>query len=307
MPAPANALTVPLSPHLSDVLAQSRAQLRRKAGLSQELSLAIWANQNDEVHYQQQGHHTLSVYLAGGHGSQLRDNAAARGEAGRFCVFPAGHESRWLVREPVQFLHLYVSDIAWADRVVRLLDAEPRSITLTPQIYAHNPVYAHWAQKLWQLDWNCAHEAWQADWLSQSVLDQLVLQSAAPQQRQKLDKPRGGLSSLVRRRVLDYVDAHLSDSKALSLPALAQVAALSEYHFARMFHQSMGCTVHDWVMQRRLQSAHQRLLARGRRPGLEQLALETGFSSASHLLRCFRRQFGLTPAQLAQRWRDAAV
>ena len=139
------------------------------------------------------------------------------------------------------------------------------------------------------------------------MLDQLVLQSAAPQQRQKLDKPLGGLSSLVRRRVLDYVDAHLPDSKALSLPALAQVAALSEYHFARMFHQSMGCTVHDWVMQRRLQSAHQRLLARGRRPGLEQLALETGFSSASHLLRCFRRQFGLTPAQLAQRWRDAAV
>ena len=64
MPAPANALTASVAPHLSDVLAQSRAQLRRKAGLSQELSLAIWANQNDEVHYQQQGHHTLSVYLA---------------------------------------------------------------------------------------------------------------------------------------------------------------------------------------------------------------------------------------------------
>jgi AraC family transcriptional regulator len=37
--------------------------------------------------------------------------------------------------------------------------------------------------------------------------------------------------------VLDYVEAHLADSKALSLPALAQVVALSEYHFARMFHQ----------------------------------------------------------------------
>lgn len=299
---------LPTPSHLSHVLAQSRAQLRCRAGLSQSLELAIWANQDDEVHYRQQGHHTLSVYLAGGQGSQLKGDALARGEAGRFCIFPAEHESRWLVREPVQFLHLYVSDIAWADRVVRLLDAEPRSITLAPQIYSQDPIYAQWAQTLWQLDWSCAQDMWQADSLSQQVLDRLVLQSAAPWQRQRLLKPLGGLSSTARRKVLDYVEAHLTDSKALSLPALAQVVALSEYHFARMFHQSMGCTVHDWVMQRRLQRVCLRLrnLAQtGRTPKLTLLAAEAGFANASHLLRSFRKHYGLTPTQLARCWRDA--
>ncbi|MDH1474160.1 AraC family transcriptional regulator [Comamonas thiooxydans] len=305
---PASVVSAPS--HLSHVLARSRAQIRRRAGLSQSLELAIWANHDDEVHYRQQSHHTLSVYLAGGQGSQLKDDALARGEAGRFCVLPAEHESRWLVREPVQFLHLYVSDIAWADRVVRLLDAEPRSITLTPQIYSLDPIYAQWAQSLWRLDWSGAHDIWQADCLSQQVLDRLVLQSAAPWQRHKLLKPLGGLSSTARRKVLDYVEAHLADSRALSLPALAQVVALSEYHFARMFHQSMGCTVHDWVMQRRLQQVCARLQgsagsARRRMPHLAWLAAETGFANASHLLRSFRKQYGLTPTQLARCWRDA--
>lgn len=293
------------APHLSHVLAQSRAQLTRRAELSQSLQLAIWANQDDEVHYRQQGHHTLSVYLAGGQGSQLKGDARARGEAGRFCIFPAEHESRWLVREPVQFLHLYVSDIAWADHVVRLLDAEPRSMTLAPQIYAQDAAYARWAQTLGQLDWTDQQQWWQADFLSTQVLDRLVLQSATARQRQKLRRPQGGLSSVVRRRVLEYVDAHLADSKALSLSALAQVAALSEFHFARMFHQSMACTVHDWVMLRRLQRARQLLQRRTHRPSLSLLAAETGFSSASHLLRSFRKHFGLTPTQAAQCWRDA--
>lgn len=281
MPAASSSST---APHLTHVLAQSRAQLTRRADLSLSLQLAIWANQDDEVHYRQQGHHTLSVYLAGGQGSQLKGDAQARGEAGRFCIFPAGHESRW---------------------VVRLLDAEPRSITLVPQIYAQDAAYVHWAQALGQLDWSDAQQAWQADALSAQILDRLVLQSAAPQQRQKLLRPLGGLSSTARRRVLEYIEAHLANSKALSLSALAQVAALSEFHFARMFHQSMGCTVHDWVMQQRLQSVRQRLLARGPSPALSLLAAQTGFSSASHLLRSFRKQFGLTPTQAARCWRDA--
>ncbi|MDN8996996.1 hypothetical protein Q0P57_14240, partial [Staphylococcus aureus] len=76
------------------------------------------------------------------------------------------------------------------------------------------------------------------------VLDQLVLRSATPQQRQTAERPQGGLSAVARRRVLEHVEAHLPHSEALSLSALAGVACLSEYHFARMFHHSMGCTPH---------------------------------------------------------------
>lgn len=295
----------PQQQHLCQVLAQSQAQLQRQAQLTQSLQLAVWANRDDEVVYSRQSHHTLSVYLAGGKGSQLKGDADARGEAGRFCIFPAQHESSWLVREPVRFLHLYVSDQAWAERVVRLLDAEPRSHAPTPQIYAQDAAYLRWAQTLDALDWSDAASWLRADTLSQQVLDSLVLQSAAPQRRQAALRVAGGLSSLARRRVLDYVEAHLADSKALTLQALAGVACLSEFHFARMFHQSMGCTVHDWVLQRRLGRARSLLAASGRRPTLARVAEETGFSSASHLLRSFRTHLGMTPTQFARLQQDA--
>lgn len=292
-------------PYLHRVLGQSRARLQRSAVLGQALQVAVWSNCDDEVRYGRQGHHTLSVYLAGGQGSQLKGRTDAWGAAGRFCIFPAGHESHWLVREPVQFVHLYVSDIAWAERVVRLLDAEPRSHTLAPRIYAEDALYHRWAQSLRQLDWHCTNDLLRADLLCQQVLDTLVLQAATPQARQALQKPAGGLSSAARRRVLEYVDAHLADSKALGLAALAQVASLSEYHFARMFRLSMGCSVHAWVLARRLERARQMLAARGRAPALAQVAQDCGFSSASHLVRAFRAHSGATPTQFA-RWRHNA-
>jgi AraC family transcriptional regulator len=291
--------------HLSQVLGRSKAQLQRRARLGDGLELAVWTNQDDEVRYAQQGHHTLSVYLAGGHGSRLKLQPQALGAPGRSCVLPVAHESHWVVGEAVQFLHLYVSDLAWADRVVRLLDAEPRARTLVPQIYTQEPLYQQWAQQLQSLDWSQPGDALWADALSQQVLDQLVLRSATPQQRQAAERPQGGLSSQARRRVLEHVEAHLSHSQALSLSALAGVACLSEYHFARMFRHSMGCTPHAWVLQRRLVRARKILAAKGQAPTLQALAMDCGFSSASHLLRCFKAHWGVTPAQFV-RWGQEA-
>ena len=119
-----------------------------------------------------------------------------------------------------------------------------------------------------------------------------------------MQRPLGGLSQAARRKVLDHVQEHLHDSKALTLVALAQVACLSEFHFARMFRQSMGCTVHEWVLQQRLARARQALRAR-QAPPLADLALDCGFSSASHLVRSFRTHLGVTPTQFSLFQRNA--
>ena len=98
------------SSHLCQVLSRSKARLQRRVRLSEGVELAVWANVDDEVRYCQPGHHTLSVYLAGGEGSQLKARPEAMGAPGRICIFTPEDESHWLVRSPVQFLHLYVSD-----------------------------------------------------------------------------------------------------------------------------------------------------------------------------------------------------
>ena len=163
------------SSHLCQVLSRSKARLQRRVRLSEGVELAVWANVDDEVRYCQPGHHTLSVYLAGGEGSQLKARPEAMGAPGRICIFTPEDESHWLVRSPVQFLHLYVSDLAWAGRVVRMLDAEPRSRTLRAQIYGDDQAFHAGARALMQLDWQDPQQQLAADAIGQQLVDRLVL------------------------------------------------------------------------------------------------------------------------------------
>lgn len=61
------------------------------------------------------------------------------------------------------------------------------------------------------------------------------------------------LDELGEPRVVDWIEAHLAES--FTLADLAAQAALSEFHFARMFRVSMGVTPHTWVAQRRFARA----------------------------------------------------
>jgi AraC family transcriptional regulator len=123
-----------------------------------------------------------------------------------------------------------------------------------------------------------------------------VLQAARPRLRERAERGgAGGLSGTARRRVLAFVDAHL-DQADLSLPRLAAEAHLSEFHFARMFRASMGCTVHDWVATRRLDRA--RALLRGSALPLADIAAACGYAGASHLSQRFKAGVGATPGQL---------
>jgi AraC family transcriptional regulator len=254
--------------------------------------------------YEQPGHHTLSVYLQGGHDTHLIETPGDTGRPGCHCVLPAENESRWNVAGPLRFVHLYLSDATWADRVVRLLDAEPRAVTLEQRIFGEDARLAAWAQGVAARDWRDPAERLRIDAWSQAALDHLVLQAARPRQRQRSERASGGLASAARRRVLEFVDAHLDDTD-LTLPRLAAEAHLSEFHFARMFRQSMGCTVHDWVAARRLDRA--RALLRETTLPLADIAAACGYAGASHLSRQVKAATGATPGQLRRALADLAA
>lgn len=277
-----------------DVLGRSRAHREREVALADGLRLVQWRNDGGRMDYQRPGHHTLSVYLQGGRHTHLIETPRETGHPGCHCILPAEHESHWNVAGPLRFVHLYLSADAWADRVVRLLDAEPRAITLAQRIFGEDATLADWAQGVATRDWLDPAERLRIDSLSQAALDHLVLQAAQPRQRQAAERSAGGLSSTARRRVLEFVDAHL-DNADLSLPRLAAQANLSEFHFARMFRASMGCTVHDWVAARRLDRA--RALLRETALPLADIAAACGYAGASHLSRHVKAGTGATPGQ----------
>ena len=104
---------------------------------------------------------------------------------------------------------------------------------------------------------------------------------------------RGGLAPRQMRRVLDYIDAQLTDE--LGLVELAAIAGLSPHHFVEAFKISVGKPPHRFVMERRVQRALE--LLRDDDRTIAEIAHAAGFSSQSHLTVNFRRVAGLTPGR----------
>jgi len=102
---------------------------------------------------------------------------------------------------------------------------------------------------------------------------------------------KGGLSDRQLLQVTDYINAHLAED--IKLTDLAQLVGISQFHFSRLFKQSIGVPPHQYVLQQRLEQAKQ-LLKETELPVME-IALLCGFSSHSHLGKWFRQHTGMTP------------
>ena len=104
---------------------------------------------------------------------------------------------------------------------------------------------------------------------------------------------KGGLPPAQLRRVVDYIDAHLSDD--LGLIELAAVTGLSPHHFGEAFKAATGTPPHRYVIERRVDRARELLHNRERK--ISEVAYDVGFSNQSHLTLNFRRLTGLTPGR----------
>ncbi|WP_170285891.1 helix-turn-helix domain-containing protein [Propionivibrio limicola] len=109
--------------------------------------------------------------------------------------------------------------------------------------------------------------------------------------RKTADRPVGSLSAIGRRRIAEFIEAHLGDE--LSVVALAKEAGLSPHHFSRCFTASFGQPPHRYVQQRRVEAARRMLVLSSR--SLAEIAMDLGFSSQSHFSQVFRQHTGMTP------------
>lgn len=92
-------------------------------------------------------------------------------------------------------------------------------------------------------------------------------------------------------RVLEYIDYHFMEP--LSVESLACEAALSPYHFARLFHASVGVSPARYVVEMRLK--HARKLLGETDMAISEVMLACGYSHASHFAAAFAKRFGATP------------
>lgn len=94
------------------------------------------------------------------------------------------------------------------------------------------------------------------------------------------------------RRAICYIDANLSEK--IDIKSIARAAGLSPFYFSRVFRATQGTTVHRFVLERRLDLAWR--LLKDSPSSVSEIALETGFSSQSHMTTSFRQRYGVTPA-----------
>ncbi|MBV8049223.1 MAG: helix-turn-helix transcriptional regulator [Paludibacterium sp.] len=278
----------PASP-VYEVLSHSRADLEREAQLGDGLRAALWLRETlEDTLYDRPAHHTLSLYLEDGYDVFLDGQPHRRGGPGKLCLLPAEHESYWRINGRIRFVHFYFTQEQFGAQAVRMLDAEPRTVALRQDIYLEDRRLAALARQLAAESWQDSESRLNANALGHEMLAYLLLNYS---DRRRDLRPRGGLAPAQRRRVLDLIDARLGQE--LTVGELARELALSEYHFARMFRESVGEAPHRWIMRRRLARAR-RLLAHGDLP-LDVVANQAGFSHASHLTRHFRTALGATP------------
>ena len=273
----------------------TNAELERFAWLGDELAVAIWHRETDEEEtaYVRPGHHTLSYYLGGGYRTERNELPGMYGSPGRLCTLPDDHESRWFVRDKLRFLHVYFLPEHFTRRAIVELDREPRELTLADRTYFEHAQIAQLCNNLSSMPWNDADDLLRANETAHEALSQLLRSQAAPRRNLAM---KGGVAPIVRRRLADYIIANLD--RNITIGMLADVAGLSEYHFARMFRLSFGKPPHAWIAERRLDHARQLLKSTGL--PLQQIADASGYADLSHFSHRFSTAVGVSPRQYRQ-------
>ena len=101
------------------------------------------------------------------------------------------------------------------------------------------------------------------------------------------DRAVRGIQTVIR-----YIESRLGGR--LELETVAEAVHYSKYHLHRMFTETVGMTLHDYVQRRRLTEAA-KLLAFSRRP-ISQIALQCGYESQQSFSQAFKSMYKAPPA-----------
>ncbi|MCG8710506.1 helix-turn-helix transcriptional regulator [Brenneria sp. 4F2] len=276
-------------------LQQYKTQLRDTVELGSGVRLASWFNRDDLVTIENSGHHTLSLYTAGGYESYHKTPDGWRNGGGpdRFCLMPKQSVSTWDIRGDLSFVHLYCDDGHFRRLAEQTWDRSPASICTQERIFGEDAQIAT-LYRQFLLNYSWADPANQLVLSSTATLLMIHTLRQYTQLQWALPEVRGGLAPAVLRRVKEMMESRLG--APLTLAELATEAGLSEFHFARMFRQSEGMAPHQYVLMRRLARAEEML--RQNALSITEIALVCGFSSASHFSHRFKNARGMTPSAL---------
>lgn len=277
-----------------DQLQGFKTQLIHSTPLGTGMQLAAWYNCQDQVNVCS-NHHTLSLYVQGGYESYQKTAQGWQNGGGpdHFCLMPQDVASSWDIRGDLFFVHLYYTQQHIERLAMQIWDKEPSQIKLQDHAFVFDAKVASiYRQCFLTQAWDQTENHLEMSHAAHMLLIHLIKQYSSVSWQAPISK--GKLSPYQLKYIQQWIEDHLDH--ALTLSDLAQELGLSEYHFAHLFTASMHISPHQYVMQQRLQKAHAQIIST--RHALTDIALNCGFSSASHFSIRFKKHFGYSPSAL---------
>ncbi len=227
-------------------------------------------------------------YRVDGHAEKAR-----RLRRGDFTFLPAGHQLASSYVGRTRHLSVVIDRNALQEDVLRAGIRMPTD--LRPQVLGRADEVA--GGLLAALVQECREPGY-ADSLYCSYLAHTLLVHLVLRQPGSMPAPIAEPLNRFRvNRLHEYIEENLG--RRLALKELAAVIDVGPTHLARLFKSSTSMPLHQYVMVRRLARVRS-LLLRSDAP-LSEIALQTGFSSQSHLTSVFSRVVGEPPSHFRRR------
>lgn len=240
-------------------------------------------------------HHLLCLLLSEGNrqkitriGEQKSEKSQLKGE---FWICAAKTPGLWAWDSTDESLMFVIEPLLLNRIATEISEEDVSPVELLNTISARDPhieAIAHLFQA--ELDRDSIGGSLYTESLMQVLIIHLLRQYSTLQP--KIQPITEQLPTQRFQSVLDYIHSYLD--KPLHLAELAAVVNMSQYHFCRVFKQSMGIAPYQYVLQQRMEKAkallHQEIYT------IAEISLLVGCTDQSRFTKHFKRHFGTTPS-----------
>lgn len=127
-----------------------------------------------------------------------------------------------------------------------------------------------------------------------------ILQSILPSKTSENSSSAKVAAETRGRETVGLVVRHVEENlgAALNLAQVARETGLSTRQVHRLFLKHVGKSLHEYLLERRLEEARKQISEKGKTLQIKEIAYRCGFNSLAYFSSCFRKTYGVPPSSL---------